>query len=74
MKQQPITTLEAFLPSVGLNNRKATKHKYAYSEQVTKTVDGKAVVGVGHFFRCTETGELRQWGFDQGGYTGTGIN
>ncbi len=71
MKQQPVQTLEAFLPSHGLNNRKATKHRYSHSEQVTKNIDGKPVVGLGHFYRCTETGELRQWGFDQGGFSTT---
>lgn len=70
----PITTTEPCLPSPGLGNRRATKHKYSHSEQVTKLIDGRPVVGVGHFFRCSETGELRQWGFDQGAYVGMGIN
>lgn len=73
MKQQPVSTLEAFLPSTGYNNRKATKHRYSHSEPVTKQIDGKAVTGVGHFYRCVETGEIRQWGFDQGAYS-SGLN
>ena len=65
----PVHTVEAFLPSHGLGNRKATLHKYSHSESVPKRLDGKPVVGIGHFYRCTETGELRQWGFDQiGGF------
>ena len=69
-----VTTLEVFLPSVGLNERRATLHKYAHSEQITKKgADGKPVTGVGHFYRCTETDTLKQWGFDQG-TLGAGIN
>ncbi len=64
----PVHTVEAFLPSPGLNNRKATLHRYSHSESVMKTVDGGTpVVGIGHFYRCSETGEIRQWGFDAGG-------
>ncbi len=66
--KHPVETTEAFLPSHGLNNRKATKHRYSHSESVTKTIDGKPVVGLGHFYRCDETHELRQWGFDIGGF------
>ena len=64
-----VQTLEAFLPSHGLNNRKATLHVYSHSEAVTKKFcDGAPATGIGHFFRCTETGELRQWGFDSRGF------
>lgn len=67
--KSPIQTLEAFLPSHGLNNRKATKHVYSHSEMITKKFcDGTPVTGLGHFFRCSETGELRQWGFEAGGF------
>lgn len=68
-----VQTLEAFLPSHGLNCRTATRHRYTHSERVTKIIDGRPQTGIGHFYRCSETGELRQWGFDQGPL-GSGIN
>jgi hypothetical protein len=68
-----VHTLEAYLPSHGYNNRKATLHRYAHSERVTKTINGMLCTGIGHFYRCIETSELRQWGFDQGPL-GSGIN
>ena len=62
----PIHTTDAFLPARGLNNRRATLHRYSHSELVTLpgAERGTTVTGLGHFFRCTETGELRRWGFD----------
>ena len=58
-------TLEAFLPSAGLNERSATLHKYSHSEPIViPDGHGGRVRGVGHFYRCTETGETRRWGFD----------
>ncbi len=61
-----VTTGEAFLPCPGLNNRRATRHVYSHSELVTlpARVGAAAVTGLGHFYRCTETNELRRWGFD----------
>lgn len=63
-----VETLEAFLPCHGLNNRKATLHRYDHSEPVTKRVGDTTVAGIGHFYRCSETGEVRQWGFDAGAF------
>jgi hypothetical protein len=57
----PVSKTVAFLPCNGLNNRKATKHIYSHSELVTVN----RATGLGHFFRCQETGELRRWGFDR---------
>lgn len=59
-----VEPLSAFLPSTGLNYRKATKHIYSHSEPKTVRCGGKMITGLAHFFKCTETGELRQWGFD----------
>ncbi len=54
-----------FLPSAGLNERRATLHTYSHSELIQVRGDGgKKITGMAHFFRCTVTGELRQWGFD----------
>lgn len=63
----PIVTPQALLPSLGLNERRATLHKYSHSEMVTLPSRAKGeppVTGLGHFYRCEETGELRRWGFD----------
>lgn len=65
MKHEPVTTATAMLPSSGYNFKKATYHVYSHSELVTVKVDGASVVGLGHFFRCSETKELRRWGFDR---------
>lgn len=65
MKHEPVTTTTAVLPSAGYNFRKATRHTYSHSELVTVTIDRQQVVGLGHFFRCSETKELRRWGFDR---------
>lgn len=61
-----VETKTAILPSAGYNFRKTTRHTFAYSELVTLPGPGKKdyVTGMGHFFRCSETGELRRWGFD----------
>ncbi len=58
-----VETTKAILPSAGYNNRKATKHEYSHSEIVTLAGDSP-VTGRAHYFKCTETGELRIWGFD----------
>lgn len=55
MKHEPATKT-AFLPLKG--TRRATKHVYSHSE----LVQTDAGVALGHFFRCTETGEMRLWG------------
>lgn len=65
MKHEPVQTKTALLPSAGYNGRKATLHTYAHSELVTVTIDRKPVVGLGHYYRCSETNELRRWGFDR---------
>lgn len=62
--KSPVETHTAFLPSAGLNEREATLHTYSHSELVTVKVDGKPTVGLGHFYRCSVTNELRRWGFD----------
>lgn len=75
--KMPIRTAEAYLPSRGLNERRATLHKYSHSALVTLKAQGKGeshVTGLGHFFRCTETGETRQWGFDVTFAKDTGAN
>lgn len=65
MKHAVLTT-EALLASAGYNYRKWTKHKYSHSELVTLpgSAKGETTTGLGHFFRCAETGELRRWGFE----------
>ena len=67
MKTCPVTTLEAYLPCNGLNDRRATRHVYDHSEIITiPAIPGfQAVTGIAHVYRCLETGELRRWGFDQ---------
>lgn len=64
---KPVQTLEAFLPSDGYDGQRATRHRYTHSEPVSRVVDGRTATGIGHFFRCIETGVSRQWGFDQYG-------
>lgn len=56
----------ALLPSNGLNERRATLHIFDHSELVTLpgAKKGETVTGLAHFYRCTETGERRRWGFD----------
>ncbi len=60
----PVQTKRALLASAGYNFRKWTRHVYSYSELVTLQCDGIPTTGLGHFFRCEETGEVRRWGFD----------
>jgi hypothetical protein len=63
-----VETKTALLPSAGYNGKKWTRHTYEYSETITITPKrGKPEpqTGVGHFFRCVETGEIRMWGFDR---------
>lgn len=68
MKQERRPFAPAYLPSHGLNERRATLHKYEYSEVVTLPAPGgkpgETVTGLGHFYRCADTNELRRWGFD----------
>ncbi len=61
MTHFPVHVTTAFLASEGLNDRRATLHKYSHSEPVTLP---NGLTGLAHYFRCTETGELRRWGFD----------
>lgn len=62
-----IETKFAFLPSAGLNERRATRHVYVGSEIVHIPVRSGApsVTGIAHNYRCEETGEIRRWGFDR---------
>ena len=71
-----VTTTRALLTSVGYNHQKWTKHKYSHSELVTLpgASKGETITGLGHFFRCEETGELRRWGFDSTFAKDTGAN
>lgn len=64
--KQSVQTTEALLASAGYNYHKWTRHKYSHSELVTlpSSVKGETTMGLGHFFRCQETGELRRWGFE----------
>ena len=61
-----VETERAVLASAGYNYRKFTRHTYSHSEMVTIPGErkGENVTGLGHFFRCGETGELRRWGFE----------
>lgn len=74
--KMPVRTEEAFLPSKGLNERRATRHVYSHSELVTLPGEkkGETVTGLGHFYRCSETNELRRWGFDVTYAKDTGAN
>lgn len=72
----PVETTVAFLPSAGYNYRKCTSHVYAHSELVTLpgATKGAKITGLGHMFKCQETGELRRWGFDVTFAKDTGAN
>lgn len=62
-----VETKTALLPSAGYNYNKWTKHEYSHSELITlpsHKTGGPATTGLGHMFRCAETGELRRWGFE----------
>lgn len=65
-KHKPVETLNAVLPSAGYNYNKATRHVYSHSELVTlpAVTVGILTTGLGHMYKCSETGELRRWGFD----------
>lgn len=65
----PVRTTRALLVSAGLgpkSKNRWTWHTYSHSEMVTLPGEtkGSTVTGLGHFFKCEETGEVRQWGFD----------
>ena len=64
MKHEPVRTKTALLPSAGYNYQKPTWHMYSHSELVTIGTGATATTGLGHYFRCAETGEMRRWGFD----------
>lgn len=58
----------ALLPSETLNKRRATIHTYSHSQIMTVASSyksGAPITGIAHFYRCTETLELRVWGFDR---------
>jgi hypothetical protein len=61
-----VETTEALLPSAGYSYMRWTRHKYVRSEVITlpAVTPGFTLTGLGHMFRCQETGELRRWGFD----------
>ena len=66
--KQLVETKKAFLPSEGYNKRVATEHVYHHSEVITKPARSKEEepqTGLAHFYRCTETDAIRQWGFDR---------
>lgn len=67
-------TQDAFLPSAGYNYRRATRHTYVHSALVTVTNEAGPITGLGHFYRCAETGEIRRWGFDVTFAKDTGAN
>lgn len=58
----PVRTTRAFLPC--LNEHRATLHTYSHSAIVTLLTLEGPVTGLGHYFRCEETGDIRRWGFD----------
>jgi hypothetical protein len=64
--KMPVQSLVVYLPSKGLNERRSTVHTYSHSELVTLPGEkkGTTVTGLGHFYRCGETNELKRWGFD----------
>lgn len=62
MQRKPFTSV--FLPSRGLGERRATLHVFSHSEVITLRPVGGPITGLAHFYRCTETDELRRWGFD----------
>ena len=72
--KHPVQTITAVIPSAGFNMRKATRHRYSHSELVTLQSDGRPTTGLGHFYRCEETNELRRWGFDATFAKDTGAN
>lgn len=59
----PLETEIAYLPSAGLNFKKVTLHEYSHSAMGVTARDG-VTKGTAHYFKCTETGVTRQWGFD----------
>jgi hypothetical protein len=74
-----VTTKTALLPSAGYNGTKVTKHTYAYSDLLTIQPRDKVnppVTGMAHYYKCSETGEIRVWGFDAtyGAYKDQGGN
>lgn len=61
-KNEPVKTKRAFLVN---DAREVTLHVYHSSQLVTlPQAGGPPVTGLGHFFRCTKTGDIRRWGFD----------
>lgn len=55
----------AYLPSEGLNGRRATLHVFDHTGAITlRTAGNKPVKVLGHYYRCTETGSVRLWGYE----------
>jgi hypothetical protein len=65
VKTEHVQTKVALLSSAGYNHKKWTWHTYSHSEVVNVVTDGKPIIGLGHFFRCSETNEPRRWGLDR---------
>lgn len=59
-----VVNVTPFLPSTGLGYRRATLHHYSHSAPLTLRNGSKTITGLAHYFKCSETGEVRQWGFD----------
>ena len=53
----------AYLPSAGLQGRRATLHVWDHSKEHTIHTPERKITGIAHWFRCTETGTIRVWGF-----------
>lgn len=72
MRLQEPETKTAFLPCYALPGKRATLHKYVFSERTTvkATTPGKPdQLAIAFVFRCTETGALRRWGIENIGGT-----
>lgn len=65
MTKLPVRTTEAILTCHG--TRMWTLHRYAHSELISLPglrKNDPPLMGWAHYFRCTETGQIRRWGFD----------
>lgn len=57
----------ALLVSAGFRKPRITLHVYSHDELVTLPAlrGEQAITGVGRMYRCTKTGHIRRWGFDE---------